>query len=241
MLFWMRIPTQMSSWTIDTFCWGVKTLPRLVDLFSGVVLHLLGNKCKEISPNCYCNHFSLSFKVLKMRSVLMQCFRDHFFSRGYFEVTPPTIVQTQVEGGSTLFTLDYFGEKAYLTQSSQLYLETVIPALGKKKWKLTFKASFNFVSLNRGRFLFCPIIPSWAVAYQKTSCWIYTFGRANPRTFITTRSIYLSFQEAECPFISFDEFLDRLEDLICDVVDRVLKTPFKDFIFELNPGFVAPK
>ena len=37
-------------------------------------------------------------KVLKMRSVVMQCFRDHFFSRGYYEVTPPTIGQSQVKG-----------------------------------------------------------------------------------------------------------------------------------------------
>lgn len=48
-------------------------------------------------------------KILRLRSILLQSFRDHYLSRGYCEITPPNIVQTQVEGGSTLFKLDYFG------------------------------------------------------------------------------------------------------------------------------------
>lgn len=68
--------------------------------------------------------------VMKVRAAFLAAIRRVFQEERLSEVTPPCMVQTQVEGGSTLFKMDYYGEEAYLTQSSQLYLETVLPALG---------------------------------------------------------------------------------------------------------------
>jgi asparaginyl-tRNA synthetase len=68
--------------------------------------------------------------VLKVRSAVLAAFRDVYQEDHITEITPPCMVQTQVEGGSTLFSLKYYDEDAYLTQSSQLYLETALPSLG---------------------------------------------------------------------------------------------------------------
>ncbi|EFX02730.1 asparaginyl-tRNA synthetase [Grosmannia clavigera kw1407] len=68
--------------------------------------------------------------VMKLRSILYESFVLAYRQRRIAAVSPPAFVQTQVEGGSTLFRVPYYSEDAYLTQSSQLYLETCLPSLG---------------------------------------------------------------------------------------------------------------
>ncbi|KAI8907142.1 hypothetical protein EDD86DRAFT_227703 [Gorgonomyces haynaldii] len=141
---------------------------------------------------------------LKVRAGVLKAFRDYFYKRSVTEVTPPLMVQTQVEGGSTLFSFDYYGEPAYLTQSSQLYLETCLASLGDV-YCITdsFRAEKSLTRRHLSEFTHC---------------------------------------EAEFSFITFDEMLDFLEDMIVSIVDQVVNDPIcGPLVKELNPNFVAPK
>ena len=69
--------------------------------------------------------------VLRVRSEVSQAIRDFFHDREYVLIDSPILTGSSVEGTSTLFETDYFGEKAYLSQSGQLYLEPAAAAFGK--------------------------------------------------------------------------------------------------------------
>ena len=79
-------------------------------------------------------HLSLRTRKMinvgKIRNSILRYSRDWFYKENWIEVTPPLLVKSAVEGGSTLFEVKYFDDIAYLSQSSQLYLESMIYCLG---------------------------------------------------------------------------------------------------------------
>ncbi len=74
--------------------------------------------------------------VMKARAVALNAAREWLKSNDFWEVAPPIFVSAACEGGATLFEVNYFGSKAYLSQSAQLYLEALIFSL-ERVWSLT--------------------------------------------------------------------------------------------------------
>jgi len=69
--------------------------------------------------------------TMRIRTEVIGAAFDFFRDNGFHLISAPTFVQAAVEGGSTLFTVDYFGKKANLSQSAQFYEEAALPALQK--------------------------------------------------------------------------------------------------------------
>ena len=75
--------------------------------------------------------------IAKIRASILKLARNWFIMNDWMEITAPIIVKGAVEGGATLFKINYFGnDYAYLSQSAQLYLEAMVFSLGRV-WSMT--------------------------------------------------------------------------------------------------------
>lgn len=69
--------------------------------------------------------------LMRIRDTVENSIIDFFRKKNFVRVDAPILTPSACEGTTTLFETDYFGEKAYLSQSGQLYMEAACMALGK--------------------------------------------------------------------------------------------------------------
>ncbi|KAG8348076.1 asparaginyl-tRNA synthetase [Trypanosoma vivax] len=155
--------------------------------------------------------------TFKVRHELLRAFREYFWSRGMYEVTPPTLVSTQCEGGSTLFDFIFYGKKAYLTQSSQLYLETCTSSLGD---------------------VYC-ILPSYRAEKSKTKRHLSEFTHLEVEYFLCNFESFLESLEDLIVFV-FKTVIERVGDLVAFMNPTQLVDPEGDPRVPSNWKF-APK
>ena len=68
---------------------------------------------------------------MRVRHRIIKSIRDFFDNHGFTLVDAPIFTPNACEGSTTLFETDYFDQKAYLSQSGQLYMEAACAAVGK--------------------------------------------------------------------------------------------------------------
>ncbi|MBI2955299.1 MAG: asparagine--tRNA ligase [Chloroflexi bacterium] len=69
--------------------------------------------------------------VLAIRAEIIRACRDFLDERGFILVDAPILTPAACEGTTTLFETDYFGDRAFLSQSGQLYMEAAAMAFGR--------------------------------------------------------------------------------------------------------------
>ncbi|MCC6614808.1 MAG: asparagine--tRNA ligase [Anaerolineae bacterium] len=78
--------------------------------------------------------------ILRIRATLARALTEWLDDHGYLRVDTPILTPAAGEETTTLFSIDYFGESAYLSQTGQLYNEANMMAFGKV---YTFSPSFR--------------------------------------------------------------------------------------------------
>jgi asparaginyl-tRNA synthetase len=122
--------------------------------------------------------------IMRIRHEIVMAIRDYFDRNGFILVDAPIFTPNACEGTSNLFEVGYFDDKAYLTQSGQLYMEAAAMALGK---------------------VYC-FGPTFRAEKSKTRRHLTEFWMIEP----------------EVAFLELDGIMDLAEDLLVDVVARVL-------------------
>jgi asparaginyl-tRNA synthetase len=101
--------------------------------------------------------------ILRIRAEVIAAFRDFMASEGFLLVDAPIFTPAACEGTTTLFETSYFDQKAYLTQSGQLYAEAAAMAFGRVYcFGPTFRAEKS--KTRRHLIEFWMMEPEWAFA-----------------------------------------------------------------------------
>ena len=100
--------------------------------------------------------------ILKIRSTVVGAIHSFFRQRGFYEFDAPVLQPNQCEGGSTLFEVNYYEDKTYLSQSWQLYAEAGIFTL-EKLYNMgpTFRAEKSKTSRHLSEFWMAEMEAAW--------------------------------------------------------------------------------
>ena len=167
--------------------------------------------------------------VLRIRATIIKAMQDWLDDNGFLRVDTPILTPAACEGTTTLFETDYFEEKAYLSQSGQLYNEATAAAFGKV---YTFGPTFRAEKSKTRRHLmefwmcepemaFCDFEMNMEIQEQFLSYVVQTVleKRAFELDVLERDTEKLSKVKAPFPRITYDQAVAKLKEKGVDFED----------------------
>ena len=171
--------------------------------------------------------------TLRVRATAMRAIREWLDTHGFVEMSTPIITPAAVEGTTTLFETDYFGEPAYLAQSGQLYNEADIGAFGRVYcFGPTFRAEKSKTRRHLTEFwmvepeiAFCDLDELLEIEEQFVSHIVQTCLRENRNELLLLGRDLATLERITPPFyrISYDDAVKLLKQLQAEAVDEEQK------------------
>jgi len=118
---------------------GVEVIPKQIKIFSVAApqlpIDITGKTPANLEVRLDSRALDLALEeniaIFKIQHTAAETIRGFLFEKGFLEVHTPRMIASATEGGAELFAVNYFGKKAFLAQSPQLYKEQLVMSLEK--------------------------------------------------------------------------------------------------------------
>ena len=185
--------------------------------------------------------------ILRIRATIEHELRNWFDDRGFLLVDTPILTPAAGENTTTLFSIDYFGEPAYLAQTGQLYNEANMAAFGKVYcFGPTFRAEKSKTRRHLMEFwmiepeiAFCTLEEMMELEEQLIVHLVEVVMRKHPAELAIIERDVSKLEAIKLPFarISYDEAVERLQKLYAETQDPEQKDLLK---IEWGEDFGSP-
>lgn len=184
-------------------------------------------------------------KIFKVWTIMENAFRQYCVTNGFIEIHSPKIVVTSTESGSELFEIKYFGQKAYLAQSPQLYKQMAMASGFEKVFEVgpVFRANPSFTSRHDTEFTMYDVEISFIESHhdlmdeeEKMMCFIFeSINKEYPVDIPTLPFPRLTLREAKKILKKLSVTGERGEDLGSEeekaIAAHIKETTGHDFLF----------
>jgi aspartyl-tRNA synthetase len=186
--------------------------------------------------------------IFKIRHTMLRAVREEFLSNDFIEIHTPKIVATATEGGTNLFPVQYFEEKAFLNQSPQLYKQMMMATGLDRVFEIgpAFRAEEHDTVRHLNEFTSIDVEMAFAdeedvmKILEKIIQKIISMVNKENKKELNTLNVKIPVPETPFKRVNYSECVELIKSKNVDVVDgedfsmeatKAIAEEFKDFYF----------